>query len=246
MAENSNNTLSESQRQRLFFASAIDNLADPYRTTRWRFVIPSEITKMASINTTNGQDFKTNTDELTLQISGGVKVPKVGVKSDSQWYMGFEKKFATMQDGLAGQMPLDFIYLEDNRAYEAMVGWNQSVLNQGVLVNKAGVSTKHEDSRTANEGTSHIFLGLGQQSNISNGTRQVMRNSTVQLELYDWMYGDTILVVSLINAWPLSVEGVSGLSYNGAKLGIFKATLQYDRFTLYIPSGYREIGKSNS
>lgn len=243
MADNS--TLSDEQRQQLFFASAIDNLVDPFRTTRWRFKIPSDILKMVGITTTNGQDFNTSSDDLSLQITGGVKVPKVGVKADSQWYMGFEKKFATMQEGLAGQMPLDFIYLEDNRAYEIMTGWNQSVLNQGVLVNKAGVSTKHEYSRTATEGVSNIYLGLGQQSNISNTTRSVLRNSTVQLELYDWMYGDAILIVSLINAWPITVDGVKGLSYSGAKLGTFNATLQYDRFTIKIPSGYKaKVGDS--
>ena len=63
-----------------------------------------------------------------------------------------------------------------------------------------------------------------------------MRNASIRLELYDWMYGNVTLSVLLVNAWPKHVDASQfGLDYQDAKLGSFSVKFRYDRFNIFIP-----------
>ena len=234
------------KKKKIFYGAAVDNLVDPHRSTRWRMIIPADIFSLVGIDTTNGNSFSQEggEDEFALLIQSGAKVPPVKTKVGKINYMGFEKKYPIQQDGLSGSMDLTALFLEDARGYEAITGWNQACLNTGILVNSESVDTSHDYSRTATEGNNQIYLGLGQQENSGNAYSGLLRNKKVRLELYDWMYGDVILSVNLINSWPSSVTGPEGLDYENAKLSNFKFTLTYDRFNVYIPSGYKSLGKN--
>ncbi|MGK3945878.1 hypothetical protein ABK046_46975, partial [Streptomyces caeruleatus] len=72
---------------------------------------------------------------------------------------------------------------------------------------------------------------------VQNPTSTVVRNSTIKVELYNWMRGDVILRLNLINAYPVSVDGF-GLSYSDANIVNFKFKLHADRWTIQIPEGY--------
>ena len=69
--------LSEEQKKKVFYASAIDHLVDPQRSTRWRLVIPTDIFRLVGVNCTNGVHFGTEggSDEFALHVQGGAKVP---------------------------------------------------------------------------------------------------------------------------------------------------------------------------
>lgn len=236
--------LSEEQKKKVFYASAIDHLVDPQRSTRWRLVIPSDIFKLVGVKCTNGVHFGTEggDDEFALHVQGGAKVPAVKTKDAKINYMGFEKWFAVQQDGLAGEMDIKCLLLEDMRAYEMMLAWNQTCFNQGILSNTGTNDAIHESDRVANEGNNKIYLGLGQQENHNNTYAGLMRNASIRLELYDWMYGNVTLSVLLVNAWPKQVDASQfGLDYETAKLGTFSVKFRYDRFNLFIPPGYKVI-----
>lgn len=236
--------LSEEQKKKVFYASAIDHLVDPQRSTRWRLVIPSDIFRLVGVNCTNGVHFGTEggDDEFALHVQGGGKIPAAKIKDAPINYMGFQKYFAVQQNGLANEMSFDILMLEDMRALEMMMAWNQTCFNQGILSNTGTNDAIHESDRIANEGNNKIYLGLGQQENHNNPYAGLMRNASVRLELYDWMYGRTTLSVLLVNAWPRDVDP-SGfpLNYDNAQLGKFRVTFRYDRFNLFIPPDYKVI-----
>lgn len=236
--------LSEEQKKKVFYASAIDHLVDPQRSTRWRLVIPTDIFRLVGVNCTNGVHFGTEggSDEFALHVQGGAKVPAAKIKDAAINYMGFQKYFAVQQDGLASEMDIKCLLLEDMRAYEMMMAWNQTCFNQGILSNTGTNDAIHESDRTANEGNNKIYLGLGQQENHNNVYAGLMRNASIRLELYDWMYGNVTLSVLLVNAWPKHVDASQfGLDYQDAKLGTFSVKFRYDRFNIYIPPGYKVI-----
>lgn len=236
--------LTEDQKKKVFYASAIDHLVDPVRSTRWRMIVPTDLFQLVGVNCTNGVHFgkEGGSDEFALHVQDGGKIPAAKIKDKEINYMGFQKFFAVQQEGLAGEMDFGFLLLEDMRAFEMLLAWNQTCLNQGILSNTPTGDPVHASDRTANEGNNKIYLGLGQQENHNNVYAGLMRNATVRLELYDWMYGNVILSVLLINAWPKHVDASGfGLDYKDAKLGTFKAKFRYDRFKLYIPPGYKVI-----
>ena len=79
-----------------------------------------------------------------------------------------------------------------------------------------------------NKGNNKIYLGLGQQENHNNAYAGLMRNASIRLELYDWMYGNVTLSVLLVNAWPKQVDASQfGLDYETAKLGTFSVKFRY-------------------
>lgn len=235
--------LSEEQKKKVFYASAIDHLVDPQRSTRWRLVIPTDIFGLVGVNCTNGVHFGTEggSDEFALHVQSA-KVPAAKIKDAAINYMGFQKYFAVQQDGLAGEMDVKCLLFEDMRAYEMMMAWNQTCFNQGILSNTGTNDAIHESDRIANEGNNKIYLGLGQQENHNNPYAGLMRNASIRLELYDWMYGNVTLSVLLVNAWPKHVDASQfGLDYENAKLGSFNIKFRYDRFNIYIPPGYKVI-----
>lgn len=236
--------LSEEQRKKVFYASAIDHLVDPQRSTRWRLIIPTDLFRLVGVNCTNGVHFGTEggDDEFALHVQSGAKVPAAKIKDAPINYMGFQKYFAVQQDGLAGEMDIKCLLLEDMRAYEMMMAWNQTCFNQGILSNTGTNDAIHESDRIANEGNNKIYLGLGQQENHNNPYAGLMRNASIRLELYDWMYGRVTLSVLLVNAWPKHVDASQfNLDYQDAKLGTFTVKFRYDRFNLFIPPGYKVI-----
>ena len=151
--------------------------------------------------------------------------------------MGFEKFYPVQQDGLAGQVDLTGLLLEDARAYETILAWNQCCLNTGIL-NSDGKGDTNAGSNRIADGKNAIELGLGQQENYSNPTAILLRNQNVTLELYDWMYGEVIMAVRYINAWPMSVSVPTDFKYDTATLAQFKFTLKYDRWNIWFPGGY--------
>lgn len=231
-------------KKKIFFASNIDHLPDPVRSTRWRLCVDQGIFKAIGLKPTNGYGFGetlASSKEFTLHISDGAKIPDAVIKSDSIWYMGYEKKYPVQQQQLAGTTNLNALLLEDGRAYETMLAWNQCCLNSGIL-NKTGEGdTNPERNRLETDSTNKLYLGLGQQENYLNSTAVLLRNHHVTLELYDWMYGNVIMGIRYINAWPSKVSVGTALDYSAAKLMKFGFELTYDRWNIWFNPDYKVI-----
>lgn len=231
-------------KKKIFFASNIDHLPDPVRSTRWRLCVDQGIFKAIGVKPTNGYGFGetlASSKEFTLHISDGAKIPDAGIKSESIWYMGYEKKYPVQQQQLAGTTNLNALLLEDGRAYETMLAWNQCCLNSGIL-NKTGEGdTNPERNRLEVDSTNKLYLGLGQQENYLNSTAVLLRNHHVTLELYDWMYGNVIMGIRYINAWPSKVTVGTQLNYNDAHLMKFGFELTYDRWNIWFNPDYKVI-----
>lgn len=212
-----------------FFLGAIDGLRDPFKTTRWRLWIPGEVFLATGINPTNGDPFGTveGESDFSLHIKTA-KIPDITVDSGSVDYMGF-KSFYPTGAKIDAELDYETIMLEDMRAYEAVLAWQQSVLNTGVLVDS---NNKDRMSQTGLE------LGLGNHKVATNPTANVLRNQNVKVELYNWMVGDVILRLNLINAYPIKVTGPS-LNYSNAELAKFNFTLKCDRWTVHVPENLK-------
>jgi hypothetical protein len=52
------------------------------------------------------------------------------------------------------------------------------------------------------------------------------------------MYGEVIMAIRYINAWPQKVSVPDSFNYTDAKLAKFKFTLRYDRWNIWFPGGY--------
>ena len=141
------------------------------------------------------------------------------------------------QQQLAGEVDLTGLLLEDARAYETILAWNQCCLNTGIL-NSDGKGDTNAGSNRIAEGKNAIELGLGQQENYSNPTALLLRNQNVTLELYDWMYGEVIMAIRYINAWPKSVSVPTTFDYQNAQLVQFTFKLRYGRWNIWFPGGY--------
>ena len=225
---------------KVFWAGNIDQLPDPVRSTRWRFIVDQDIFQATGIEPTNGDSFGKDFESqknFTIHIVKGPRIPEVATKDDSIKYMGFEKYYPVQQQGLAGTVDLEGLLLEDGRAYETMIAWNQCCLNTGIL-NSDGKGDTNAGSNRIADGKNAIELGLGQQENYSNPTAILLRNQNVTLELYDWMYGEVIMAVRYINAWPQKIGAIDDFNYDQAKLQKFKFTLRYDRWNIWFPGGY--------
>lgn len=218
-----------SNQTKLFSLNGIDNLRDPVRNTRWRVLIPSEIFAATGIAVTNGAQFSNGqdgTDEFALHVKT-CKIPELKNESKDHVYMGFKQKHVVNTD-MSAEIDFQTILLEDMRAYEAMIAWEQSCHNTGVL---SDGSTSDRMNQTG------LRLGLGNHKDKENNTSMVVRNNTVKVELYNWMRGDVIMRLNLINAFPTSIGGFD-LNYNSADLVNFTFKLMCDRWTVQIPEGY--------
>ena len=225
---------------KVFWAGNIDQLPDPVRSTRWRFIVDQDIFQATGIEPTNGDSFGKDFESqknFTIHIVKGPKIPDVQTKAAAINYMGFEKYYPVQQQQLAGTVDLTGLLLEDARAYETVLAWNQCCLNTGIL-NSDGKGDTNAGSNRIADGKNAIELGLGQQENYSNPTAILLRNQNVTLELYDWMYGEVIMAIRYINAWPQKVSVPTAFDYQNAQLAQFTFTLQYDRWNIWFPGGY--------
>jgi len=221
-----------SNQTKLFYLSAIDNLRDPVRNTRWRMLIPDTIFAATGISVTNGDQFangQEGTDEFALHVKNA-KIPDITMTDATHNYMGF-KSHHPVNAEIDGTQNFETIMLEDMRAYEAILAWEQSCLNTGLLVQEDGVSDRMNQTG--------LRLGLGNHKDGENPTSTVLRNQTIKIELYNWMTGDVILQVYLYNAWPKQVNQNQNLTYApNAEIMNFTFQLQYDRWGLHIPKDY--------
>ena len=215
----------------MFFLSAIDVLRDPARDTRWRLLVPPSIFAATGIKPSNGLDFGSGLDgmnDFALHVDS-CSIPELNVKDDYISWMGFKSAFPVNAE-ISADLAFETKLLEDMRAYEAMLGWQQSLVNTGVLV----------DANDADRmGVVGDQLGLGQHKDIKNPSSTVLRNNGIAVEMYDWSKGQVILRLKLINAHPTKVEGFELHHGEDAKLLKFKFTLHCDRWTIYIPPGYK-------
>lgn len=214
---------------KLFFLSGIDNLRDPARSTRWRVLIPAEVFAATGIQPTNGLDFGTGeegTDDFALHVKS-CQIPGIGIQDDQHNYMGFKSSYPVNAD-ISAEIDFETIMLEDMRAYEAVLAWQQSILNTGVLVDESSQDRMNQTG---------LKLGLGNHKDVESDTSLVLRNADIKVELYNFMRGETILQMRMINAYPKRVEPV-GLSYSDAKILNFTFKLHCDRWTVHVPDGY--------
>jgi hypothetical protein len=143
--------------------SQIDNLRDPVRNTRWRFLIPSEVFAASGIQLPmviiyHGED---GTDNFSLHV----KSCKISRNYQTEENTGKWEFLPHIQPMLLIEANLDFstILLEDMRAYEAMLGWEQACLNTGLLVDKGGTDRMN---------LTGVRLGLGNHKDTDNPTSQ--------------------------------------------------------------------------
>lgn len=235
-----NDTVGPEGKKKLFFGAAIDHLADPFRTTRWRMLFSTGIFNALGMDLTNHYQFDHQDGEadFALYINKPPSIPSVELQKDQINYMGFKKQYPVGQTGLDGEFTVGGVCTEDMAPYEALLEWRNTVYNTGELSKSPKEDANWETNRIAQDSSNHIHLGLGQQANWANPTVQLLRNQCVTLELYDWMYGNCILSVTYINVWPKKVAINSGLSYESARLGTWEANFVYDRFTMWVPEGY--------
>lgn len=238
-----NETISFDNKKKLFFGSAIDHLADPFRTTRWRMLFSTSIFDALGMDLTNHYQFDHQDGEadFALYINEAPQIPKVTLVEKDISYMGFKKLYPAGQTGLNGTMQMGGVCTEDMAPYEALLEWRNMVYNTGELVNANKQDAQWQNNRIAQDSSNHIHLGLGQQANWQNPTAQLLRNQCITMELYDWMYGNCILSVTYINAWPKEVSITNQFRYGSAELGTWSAQFAYDRFTLWIPPGYYAV-----
>lgn len=207
-----------------FYLSAIDHLADPSRKTRWRMMIPSEIIKSTGYSNTNYADLfsEESPDELALHIKT-CTIPNMQYMQAGHNYMGFKSNYV-VNAKLDADFPFQAILLEDMRAYEAILAWQQGGLNTGLL--------KSEGTDLFTD-ASKLQLGLGHhKDNAELG--KVVRNNVIKCEMYNWYNGNIILEVKLINAFPTSVAGWQ-LDYSDAGgLNMFNFTLHCDRWEVNV------------
>jgi hypothetical protein len=218
-----------SNQTKMFFLSGIDNLRDPVRTTRWRVLIPSSVFAASGIQVTNGDQFtngEDGTDNFALHVKS-CQIPTLKNTSADHHYMGFPQAHVVNTD-ISADIEFETILLEDMRAYEAMLGWEQACQNTGVLVNEQFNDRMNQTG---------LRLGLGNHKDIENPTVAVVRNSNIKIELHNWMRGEVIMRLNLINAYPTQITGFD-LSYKDANIANFKFTLHADRWTIQIPEDY--------
>lgn len=218
-----------SNQTKLFFLSQIDNLRDPVRNTRWRVLIPSEVFAATGISITNGDQFSNGqdgTDDFALHVKT-CQIPEITVMEGQHHYMGFPQHHP-INAKIDANIAFETIMLEDMRAYEAILAWEQAALNTGVLVNESNQDRMNQTG---------LRLGLGNHKDPESATSIILRNNTIKVELYNWMRGDVIMRLNLINAYPTKVGGFN-LSYKQADFVKFDFTLHADRWTIQIPSDY--------
>lgn len=216
-----------------FFLSAIDNLKDPSRSTRWRFLLPSDIIKscVGDFTNTHSGDLFAAGDESTNNFALHVKtcaIPEITSTQSFHNYMGFKSGFVTSAK-IDANFAFDAILLEDMRAYEYILAWHQACLNTGVFARDAtGVADRFAPK-------SGVKLGLGHHKD--SDTYKAVRNNKIKVEMYNWFTGEPILIVTLINAVPTSVGGWSMDYADQGKLNQFKFTLHADRWTVFVAPG---------
>ena len=215
---------------KMFFLSAIDGLRDPARGTKWRMLIPPQIFSATGIKPTNGLDFgsgQAGEDDFALHIDTA-SIPEIKTNIDYLYWMGFKSAHPVGAD-ISADLKFTCKLLEDVRAYEAMLAWQNNLYNTGLLVDANG------EDRVSKTG---LLLGLGAHKDINNTTSMVLRNNTIKVEMYNWMRGEPILRLNLINAFPLDVGGWQLEHGEQGKLLNFDFTLHCDRWTIYSPEPY--------
>jgi hypothetical protein len=216
----------------VFFLSNIDHLRDPVRNTRWRVLVPNTIWTAVNASNliTNGENFvnEGGEDEFALHVKT-CTIPNITVTHAAHNYMGFPSAYP-VNATIAADFPFSTILLEDMRAYEAVFHWLQACINTNLLVDES------KQGRTVQE--IGLATGLGNHKDAESSTAAVLRNSSIKVELYNWMRGDVILRVTLINAFPTGVNGYPLTYAPDAAIVNFDFTLHCDRWTIEFPKDY--------
>ena len=215
---------------KMFFLSAIDGLRDPARNTKWRMLLPAKIFAATGIKPTNGLDFGTGQageDDFALHIDQA-SIPEIKTSVDNLNWMGFKSAYPTGAD-ISADIKFTCKLLEDMRAYEAMLAWQNNLYNTGILVDA------NDKDRVSETG---LVLGLGAHKDMQNTTSTVLRNNTIKVEMYNWMRGEPTMRLTLINAFPVDIGGWQLEHSEQGKLLSFDFTLHCDRWTVYIPEPY--------
>jgi len=157
-----------------FYLSAIDNLADPSRKTRWRMILPGSI--LGKYSNTNKADLFKNSesqmDDFALHIKQ-CKIPDMTVTQQAHNYMGFKSNYV-VNAKLDADFTFQAILLEDARAYEALLAWQQGSINTGVL---------RKQGKDAFTSESLIPLGLGHHKDSPDAKNLVVRNTIAKCEM---------------------------------------------------------------
>jgi len=213
-----------------FWLGKIDNLRDPVRNTRWRFLIPSDVLgnlppslrKLTGDPTFIGENVD---DNMAVHIKT-FTIPGIELKFEHHNYMGFKSAFPTNMD-IAADITLNTILLEDMAAYEAIHSWQQTLINTGLLEGTPVGSSA--------PGSKNLEYELGLGTHKSGGAQSaLLKNTTVKAELYDWATGNVILTVRLINAFPKSVGKMDFTYAPEAKLVTFDFMIHCDRWSIKV------------
>ena len=241
------NTLSEEQKKVAFWGGAIDHLADPWRTTRARLVIPTSIFGLVGVEPSNGDSFANSggEHEFAIRILKMPPVPDVKITHNKMIYSNFPHEVPTGQQGMSGTFTITGYLHEDLKAYETLLAWKESIFNCGMLSESPTTAMLDSDSsRTANEGSNKLYLGTGQQANYGNEYSGLLRNAAIRTEMFDWNYLNCIMSICYVNCWPKSVKIDQTPEYKEqADIATWTAEFVYDRPNIYIPKkGYVVVG----
>ena len=215
-----------------FFLGAVDAQRDGVRSTRWRMLIPGEIILATGVSLTNQGKF--NADDFRDGYAKEIKkvtIPKITTETKTIDYMGFKTHYVT-NTKIDSVWQLTAQQYEGQVGYEAMVAWNQSLLNVGHLVDNTNTDT---DRIKTEQG---LQLGLGNHKDAANPNSDLFRNKIVKIEMYNWNNGEVLKTYNLINAMPIEIGGAQ-LSHSDANLLQYDMSLQCDRWTVSINPDYR-------
>lgn len=207
-----------------FYITKLDQLpTDPVKTSLWRVIIPNDIWKAAEQDGLSITNFGSFTeDDFHLHVQSA-ELPKVGVETKTMDFFGLKKYFATNVKDLHGTKQFKCMMLEDMRAYQALVHWNQTIVNAGILKGQP-------DSRAALSG-----LNKSTHDEVAGSNNKAILNHSIKVQLYNFYEHKPILTVNYINAMCTDVGTLSGLTYDNPNLGQFDFTLTYDRFEIDFP-----------
>ena len=215
-----------------FFLGAVDAQRDGVRSTRWRMLIPGEIILATGITLTNQGKF--NADDFRDGFAKEIKkitIPEITTETKTIDYMGF-KTHHVVNTQIDSKFQMTIQHFEGQVGHEAMLAWNQSLLNVGHLVDHTNTDS---DRISVEQG---LQLGLGNHKDAANANSVLLRNKTVKIEQYNWNNGQVLKTYTLINAMPVKVGGAQ-LSHSDANLLQYDMTLQCDRWTVSIEPDYK-------
>lgn len=223
-----------------FWISQLDNLyTDPMKTTMWYVDFPDVIWNAA--HQEGAGDLinfggKMTNKEMRIHTQSVSGLPSVTRSTAQIGYHGLKKNIMTGVTGLDGELSFNGLWLEDQRAVQALVNWAEAGVRSGILANEPGESGTASYTKKNRALLTGLSKGAIQQTGKEPGSDAVM--SSIRVHLVNFYNHEPVMTYEFHRVMLTDLKFQGSFTYDQPSLANINFTVKFDYWNLKPQNGW--------